>query len=447
MPVMLRPFERAESWLLVLTLVFALAGAVFYFSRATVLTVGVAPSGGTEPGLLRAYAETSGTRRTGLKLEIVQFGGVRESAEALAAGKVDLAVVRPDILMPGNGLTLAVLRELALLLVVQEGGAVKEFKDLGGKRLGMLADRAADRPLVAAMLDHFGLELQDDVSVGPLPGESVALLPLAEADLASAFGAGRVDAGLLVTSPTTPGAIRVVRMLDEATGDREISIFGIPEAAAIVATHPKLQAVTVPAALFSGDPRLPGEDVTTVGSSYRLMARASLSRAVAAEVTQHIFEQRAEVAAKASAADQITFPAYDTTAVATTAKLPNHPGAIDYFEREQESFIERYESWIYLIAIFGGGLGSAFAWLRQSVFRVRRERIEVATSRLLAIRSEASRVSDLERLRAMADEVDSVAANIARHALNRRAEARLMQAATLAVEAARSTIARALVAR
>ncbi len=235
-----------------------------------------------------------------------------------------------------------------------------------------------------------------------------------------------------------------MRLLDEAVGDDEISLLGVPDAPAIVATHPKLQPVTIPAGLFSGDPRLPGEDLATIGASYRLMARASLSRTVAAEVTQHIFEHRAEVAVRAPAADQITFPIYDTTAAATTARLPNHPGAIDYFEREQESFIERYESWIYLVAILGGGVGSAFAWLRQSLFRIRRERIEVATSRLLAIRSEAARTSEPERLHAMADEVDSVAANVARQALNRRADTRLMQAATLAVDAARSTIARAI---
>jgi uncharacterized protein len=437
---------RRESWLLVLTLLFVGAAVSFYLTRATVLTVGVAPSGGTEPGLLRAYAETSVTRKTGIAFRIVPFAGVKESAEALAAGDVDLAVVRPDVLMPGNGLTLTILRELAVLVVTHEGSPVKEFSDLGGKRLGMLASRIADRPLAGAMLEHFGLDLREDVPTGPVPAETVALVAMDEAELASAFGDGRVDAVLLVTTPSTPGSRRAVRLLDEAAGERSIAIMGIPDAPAVIGTHAKLQQVTIPAALFGGDPRLPAEDVTTVGSSYRLMARASLSRSVAAEVTQHIFEHRAEVAAKAPAADDITFPAYDTTAAATTAKLPNHPGAIDYFEREQESFIERYESWIYLVAILGGGLGSAFAWLRQTLFRIRRERIQVATARLLAIRSEAVRVSDALRLRAMADEVDSIAANVARQSLNRRPETRSLEAAMVAIDAARSTVARALAA-
>jgi TRAP-type uncharacterized transport system substrate-binding protein len=437
-----RSLAQRETWLLGLTLLSIAAALAFYFTRATVLTVGVAPSGGTEPGLLRAYADTSVTRRTGIKLKIVPFGGVRESAEALQAGKVDLAVVRPDILMPGNGLTLAVLRELTLLFASREGGP-KDIAELGGKRLGMLADRVADRPNIKAVLDRFGLDLREEAAAGAIPADSVMLVPVDEAELGPAFAARRIDGVAMMTTPTTPGSKRIIDLLDEAAGDRELVLFGVPDAPAFIATHPKLQLVTVPAALYGSDPRLPAEDIATIGSSYRLMARASLSRSVAAEVTQHIFEHRAEVAARARAADDISFPAYDTTAAATTAKLPNHPGAIDYFEREQESFIERYESWIYLVAILGGGVGSALAWLRQALFRRRRERIQVATSRLLAIRSETPHTQDPERLRAMADEVDSIAANIARQALGRRADSRMIEAAMIAIDAARSTVARA----
>ena len=441
-----RSLARRETWLLVLTLLSIAAALAYYFTRATVLTVAVGPNGGTEPALLRAYAETSVTRRTGITLKIMPFEGVRESAEALASGKVDLAVVRPDVLMPGNGLTLAVLRELALLFAAPEGGP-KDVAGLGGKRLGMLADRVADRPIVKAVLDRFGLDVREDGAPGPIPAEAVLLVPLDEAEIGPALAGGRVDVVALMTTPTTPGSKRLVDLLEEAAGDRHIGLFGVPDVPAFIATHPKLQPVTVPAALYGSEPRLPEDDVATIGSSYRLMARASLSRSVAAEVTQHIFEHRAEVAATMRAADEIAFPAYDSTAAATTAKLPNHPGAIDYFEREQESFIERYESWIYLVAILGGGVGSALAWLRQTLFRIGRERIQVATARLLAIRSDATRATEPDKLRSMAGEVDSIAANIARQALNRRADTRMLDAAMIAIDAARSTVARALAGR
>ncbi|WP_232631134.1 TAXI family TRAP transporter solute-binding subunit [Methylobacterium sp. Leaf118] len=434
-------------WLtLCLALVLILgAVAAFHLTRPTTLTLAVAPQGGTEPALLRAYADQLAHRKRAVRLTLLPFAGVRESAEALKTGKADLAVVRPDVAMPGNGLTLAVLRELAVLVATPETSGIKGISDLTGRRLGMLASRTADRTLVANIVGHFGLTLATDTPAdGPVAEKTVALVPVGEAEIASALEKGRIDAMVLVTTPASPAARRVVGLVREASRDGAVALLGAGDTAALLARWPRLQTVTVPAALFGGDPRLPAEDVTSVGSSYRLMARADLSRSVAAEVTQHLFEMRAALAETVPAAEQVTPPDYEDTADATSARLPIHPGAIDYYEREQETFIERYESWIYLVAILGGGVGSTVAWLRQRLGRIRRERIGVATSRLLELRSTARRETDRGRLEAMAAEVDDLAASIARHALNRPTEPRMLGAAGLAIEATRSTLRRAL---
>ncbi len=127
-----------EAWLtlgLVLVLIVT-AAAGLQFTRATVLTLAVAPNGGTEPELLRAYAAELARRKTGVQLRILDFPGVRESAEALRTGKADLAVVRPDVAMPGNGLTLAILRELAAFAAAPAQSGIGSIPDLAGKRLG-----------------------------------------------------------------------------------------------------------------------------------------------------------------------------------------------------------------------------------------------------------------------------------------------------------------------
>lgn len=435
---MTNPWARREIWFLALAVLLAAAGgALFYWSRATTLTIAVAPAGGTEPALLRAYAAALAQRGSGVRLTIVPFDGVRESAEALQEKRVDLAVVRPDVTMPRDGLTLAILREQAILVATPASSGIAAMPDLAGKRLGLLARRTADRALIEAVLDSAGL--------GPeAPAGAVVLVPLEESEVTAAFTGSRIDALVLVTTPTTPAARRIVQAVQDAGPDREAVLFGVSDAAAILARHPKLQAVTVPAGLYGGRPRLPAEEVATVGPSYRLMARSDLSRSRAAEVTQHLFEMRAGLAEAVPVAESLLPPAYETTAAAVSARLPIHPGALDYYEREQESFIERYESWIYLVAIFGGGIGSAGAWLRQRLSRLRRHRVEVATQRLLEIRSLARRSTEADRLRAMAAEIDDLAASIARHALRRPTDPRTMTAASVALDAARSTVARAL---
>jgi hypothetical protein len=209
---------------------------------------------------------------------------------------------------------------------------------------------------------------------------------------------------------------------------------------------PRLQSVTMPAETFGGSPKVPAEDVHTVGASYRLMARASLSRPVAADVTQHLFELRSGMANVTAAADYVQAPSYDSTAGATSARLPIHPGAVDFFEREQQGFIERYETWIYLVAFLGGGIGSGVAWIGQRLSRLRRERIEEATDRLLQIRQEAQSSADPPRLEHLAREIDDLAGEIAKHALERPTEARTMSAAAIAIDAARSTVKRTIAA-
>ncbi len=104
-----------EAWLtlgLVLVLIVT-AAAGLQFTRATVLTLAVAPNGGTEPELLRAYAAELARRKTGVQLRILDFPACAKARRRSGPAKADLAVVRPDVAMPGNGLTLAILRELA----------------------------------------------------------------------------------------------------------------------------------------------------------------------------------------------------------------------------------------------------------------------------------------------------------------------------------------------
>nr|WP_147046955.1 TAXI family TRAP transporter solute-binding subunit [Methylobacterium gnaphalii] len=440
---MVRLKIRREALFLVLAAAVAVASiATFYFTRATTLKVAVAPKGGTEPALLQAYAEVLKARNKDIRLEILPFDGVRESAEALRAKKVDLAVVRPDIALPSNGLTLAVLREQAVIILTPEASGIAAMPDLAGKRLGFIAQRTADKALISELLEHDGITVSDRLEGQAVPQHGVALVGLEEGDIATALSEKRIDAVVTVTTPTTPAARRIVGIVRQASPDNGVRVIGEQDTTALVERMPKLAAVTIPAGLFGGNPRIPAEDVTTIGATYRLMARDSLSRSVAASVTQHLFEMRSDLAELHPAANAIHAPAYETTAEATSTKLPIHPGAIDYFEREQESFIERYETWIYLIAFFGGGIGSILAWLRQRLSRVRRERIEVATERLLEIRKQAGATSAPVHLTALADEIDELAAEIARFALHRHVEARTMGAATIAIETARATVMR-----
>ncbi|SEP24747.1 TRAP-type uncharacterized transport system, substrate-binding protein [Methylobacterium sp. ap11] len=431
---------RPERIFLVTSLVLTAAAAIaLYLLQATTLTIAVAPRDGTEPALIRAYAEALKTAQKGVRLKILPFDDVRESAKALEQGRADLAVVRPDVDLPANGLTLAILRDQAMLIASPAPSGITSFPGLARKRLGIVAHRDADLWLLKNLMGYYGLALQEG-GTGPIPTGQVRLVPLAEEDLAGAFAAKRIDAVVAVIAPAAPMALRLVGTVQAASRTRKVDFVGVEDGPAIIERLPRLQAVTVPAGLFGGSPKVPEEEVKTVGASYRLMAKASMSRTVAADVTQHLFELRSRLSDATPAADYVAAPAYETTAEATSARLPIHPGAIDYFEREQQGFIERYGDWVYLLAVLGGGFGSALAWLRQRLRRLRRERIDVVMDRLLEILAEA-RGADAAGLDALTGEVDALAADVVRYTRERETDTRTMAAVMIAIETARSTIA------
>ncbi|AWB22865.1 C4-dicarboxylate ABC transporter substrate-binding protein [Methylobacterium currus] len=436
---------RRETFAAVLVAALAAGiAAALYVSQATTLTIAVAPRDGTEPALIKAYADALAADRANIRLRILSFEDVRESAAALQDGRADLAVVRPDVLLPKNGLTLAILRDQAMLIVSPEGSGITSFPKLAGRRLGIAAHRSADFWLLKNILAYYTLTLEGPEAtpaIGPVPAGAVRLVAIDGAEAAAAIRDRRIDAFASIIAASAPKARALVESVRGIGRTGKVDLVDVPDSDAVIERFPRLQAVTVPAGLFGGRPKLPAEDVKTVGASYRLMARTSLSRAVAADVTQHLFEMRTAAAEQTDAAEYVQAPSYETTVAATSARIPIHPGAIDYFEREQHGFVERYGDTLYLLAALAGGLASAVAWLRQRLASLRRERIDEVTDRLVEITDQARSLRDPAAIAALSVEIDKLAIEVVRDLRRRELDARTMAAVSIAIETARATVA------
>ncbi len=176
---------RRDVLLVASALLLCLGGAAaWYLLRPTTLTIAVAPKDGTEPGLIKAYADALDASGEGIRLKILSFDDVRESAAALQDGRADLAVVRPDVLLPTNGLTLAILRDQAMIVASPEQAGIKSFAKLGGKRLGIGAQKDADYWLLKNLLSYHGLALETAPAAGPVPAGTVQLVPVDEGAVA-----------------------------------------------------------------------------------------------------------------------------------------------------------------------------------------------------------------------------------------------------------------------
>lgn len=438
-------FMKREWLLMLLAAGLALVAATFvYLSRPTTLRVAVGPRDGAEAVLLEAYAQALSRGREDVRLKVLPYADVRDSAAALQAGRADLAVVRPDVLLPDNGLTLAILHDEALIIAAPEASGIESFPDLSRKRLGIVERHGADFPFITNLLGFYDFTPateESEIEPGkPLAAGRVALVALKAADVTRALEENRVDAVAVIASPASKAAISTIRAVETASPEKKITLVSVSDGEAITQRMPELQSATIPAGTFGGRPKRPDEDVKTVGASYRLMARGSVSRFAVASVTQHLFEWRSKLAPTAPLANLMKAPDFETTVAATSARLPNHPGAVDYFEREQQTFFERYGDYIYLLAFFGGTIGSGIAWLGQRLARKRRERVDVVLDRLLDILKEVRAAHSSGDLDGLVMETDSLVVDVVRQARERNIDSRTVSALILAIDAVQAAI-------
>ena len=299
-----------REWLLVLVAfgLAAVAAGIVYLSRPTTLTVAVGPQDGAEAALIEAYANALDRSREDVRLKVVRFSDVRDSALALQRNRADLAVVRPDVFLPENGLTLAILHDEALVIAAPEASEIEDVPALARKRLGIVVRHSADLPFLTNLLsfydllpDNPGADAPEAEPAAEIASGHVQVVPLKLGEVATALSEKRVDAVAVIASPASKIAGAVVRAIEQGSPDRKIGFVSIPDGDAILQRFPELQSLSIPAGTFGGRPKRPDEEVRTVGASYRLMARGSVSRVAIASATQHLFEWRSRLAAAAPA--------------------------------------------------------------------------------------------------------------------------------------------------
>ncbi len=424
--MMRRPGARLALGAPILALLGAAGAAGYwYFATPTRFTVAVAPRGGDEARLMQAYARALEAERADVRLDVVELDDLRASAEALSSDRVDLAVVRPDVGLPGNGLTLAILREEALVLAAPQSAGIEDVAGLQGKRLGVVARHESDAEVIRRVLAHHDLA-----------PPAVGLVPIPEGDVEGAFRAKRIDAVAFLAVPGGPEAAGVMRAASRAAS-RKTAVIPVEEADALSLEVPAFSSIALPPVSLGGRPLQPDDEIKTVAVSTRLVGRSSLDRGPVSELVRHLFQLRSRVAQTAASVNLLKAPDADT---ATSAALPNHQGAIDYYNREQLTFMDRYGDWVWMALFFGGGISSAAAWVARLFVRRRRELVDEVLDRLLCILSEARTATTPAELEERAAEVDALVSQAVRYARHSTTGTRTMGALILAIDAARGAV-------
>ncbi len=392
---------KRSMMLIVLAAVLAIAGALaggYYFEmRPVTLRIAVGPANSDDLRVVQALTQAFAQARSHIRLRPIQTDGAASSAQTIAEGKADLAIIRGDLNVPKNAQAVATLRKNVAVLWVpaavkgrKAGPKITKIAQLSGHRVGVIGRTQANVDLLKVILQQYGVD--------PAKVE-VIQFPIGEA--ADAIRGQKADAYLAagpVNSKITAEAVAA------STRDGHAPTFlAIDSAEAIAQNHPMYEASEIPAGAFGGAPDRPEEEVKTISFSHHIVARKDLSETTVAAFTRQLFAIRQTVMAEFPLAGKIETPDTDKDAA-----IPAHPGAAAFVDGEEKTFLDRYSDFIWWGLMALSAMGSAGAWFAGYLKKDERHNSSSLRERLLDMIAAARLCDSAEELDTMQAEADDI---------------------------------------
>ena len=378
--------------------IFGTFAGVYYFAmRPVILKIAVGPANSDDLKVVQALTQAFTQTRSYVRLRPIQTDGAVASAEALAQGKVDLAIIRGDLEVPKNAQAVATLRKNVVVLWVppqakgkKAGAKITKIAQLSGRRIGVIGRTEANVNLLKIILQQYRVD-----------PNKVEIVQFPAADVDEAIRGQKADAYLAagpVNSKVTGEAIAA------STKEGGVPTFlAIDSAEAIAQNHPVYEASEIPAGTYGGSPDRPDDEVKTISFSHHIVARKGLSEATIAAFTRQLFAIRQQLMSEFPLAAKIETPDTDKDAV-----IPVHPGAAAFVDGEEKTFLDRYSDYIWWSLMALSAMGSAGAWFAGYLKKDERENNTSLRERLLDMIPAARRSDSIEELDRMQEEADTI---------------------------------------
>ena len=388
---------RLPIWLrivAVVALVALTAGASLlayrWWVRPVTFSIAVGSLDGEAPKVVSALASRLTAMNAPVRLKVVETTGALESANAFSSGKTDLAVVRGDVGDLSHAQAVIILAQAAAMLVAPPGSSITEMSALKGLTVGVTGGEA-NQNIVSVLTKVYNLDRAN-----------VVFKSLAPADIRRALDTKQVRAVLFVL-PLTEKYLSLMRGLFPQNTKAGPVLIPIENAGAIAEENRAYESFDIPKGTLRGSPPNPEEDVTTLRVSFYLVARKSLDNDSIADLTQALMSARRDLLSEQLILAQVKAP--DTDA---GAYLPVHPGAAEFYNGTQQSFLDKWSNVIFLTPMALGALASilAAAWkfLRSGEFQTKEAALDSLYALGRRIRN-AETASDLSEIESQIDEV------------------------------------------
>jgi TRAP transporter TAXI family solute receptor len=378
-----------------LALVGAVSAAYYFAMRPVTLRIAVGPPSSDDLKVVQTL--TQSFAHSHVRLRPVQTDGATASAQALADGKADLAIIRGDLDVPKNAQAVATLRKNVAVLWVpppvkgqKSGSKITKIQQLAGRRIGVVGRTPANVNLLKVILTQYGVDSSKLEIVQFPANEAAEAIRNQKADAYLAAGP--------VNSKITTDAINA-SIREGATP----KFLAIDSAAAIAQNYSAYEASEIPAGAFGGSPARPEDEVKTISFSHHIVARRGLSEATVSTFTRQLFAVRQTLLSEFPLAAKIETPDTDKDAA-----IPVHPGAAAYVDGEEKTFLDRYSDYIWFSLMGLSLLGSVGAWFASYFKKDERNTNSSLRERLLdmlAIARHSDSADELDQMQAEADNI------------------------------------------
>jgi TRAP transporter TAXI family solute receptor len=378
--------------------VLGVAAAAYYFAlRPVNLKIAVGPANSDDLKVVQTLAQAFNNQRNSqIKLRPLPTDGAVASAQALAEGKADLAIIRGDLEVPKNAQAVATLRKNVAVLWVAPPVKVKGKKappkitkiaQLAGRRIGVIGRTQANVNLLKVILQQYGVD-PSKVEVIQFPANEAA----------EAIRSQKADA-YLAAGPAN-SKITTDAILASSRDGGTPTILAIDLADAIAQNHPAYEAANIPAGSFGS---VPEDEVKTINFAHHIVARKGLSESTVAVFTRQLFSIRQALKNEFPLAAMIETP--DTDKDAT---IPAHPGAAAFVDGEEKTFLDRYSDFIWWGLMAVSAMGSAGAWFAGYLKKDERSNNSSLRERLLEMIASARKSESTEELDQLQTEADGI---------------------------------------
>ena len=381
-----------------LVFVAALIGLLFFSWRPATLRIAVGPPGSEDVKVIQEIAQAFARERHYVRLRVMVTADAAESAAVIGRHEADLAVVRADVNLPPDALSVAIFRKNLVVLWLPSGGgskgakkeAITKVANLAGRKIGVIGKTPANVDLLKIILTESG--------VAP---DKVDIVQFATNELGDALRSQKVDALMAVgpiDSKITADAIAATTKANST-----VTFLPIDAAEIIARKHPIYESAEIAAGALGATPARPDDDVTTIGVNHLIVARKTLSELTVTAFTKQLFAIRHSLQSDFPGMANIQVPDTDKAAA-----IPAHPGAAAYIDGNERTFLDRYGDYMWFGLMLLSGLASGGAWLRSYMRRDERIHNAALRNRLLdmivAVRESGS-LTELDLMQREADDI------------------------------------------